>query len=194
MMAAAQMYVYDFDGDGDADVLSSAAHQIGIWWHEQTKDGWVTHEIDKTEVGREIAPARVGGRLLDLEEREGVCVMRSVRAADVPIALKDDNVEVRLSEVGEMTVGYFRFAKGTDLGPALVGLPGDMCQCPHWGYMLEGTLLMRTPSGDHTYEAGQAFYWAPGHAPEALEDCAYVDFSPTAQLQEVLRHIQNAGG
>jgi hypothetical protein len=44
------------------------------------------------------------------------------------------------------------------------------------------------------YEAGQAFYWAPGHAPEALEDCAYVDFSPTAQLQEVLRHIQNAGG
>jgi hypothetical protein len=65
---------------------------------------------------------------------------------------------------------------------------------PHWGYMLEGTLLMRTPSGDHTYEAGQAFYWAPGHAPEALEDCAYVDFSPTAQLQEVLRHIQNAGG
>jgi hypothetical protein len=48
--------------------------------------------------------------------------------------------------------------------------------------------------GDHTYEAGQAFYWAPGHAPEALQDCAYVDFSPTAQLQEVLRHIQNAGG
>ena len=75
-----------------------------------------------------------------------------------------------------MTVGYFRVAKGTDLGPALVGLPGDMCQCPHWGYMLEGTLLMRTPSGDHTYEAGQAFYWAPGHSPEALEDCAYVDF------------------
>lgn len=44
----AQMYVYDFDGDGDADVLSSAAHQIGIWWHEQTADGWITHEIDKT--------------------------------------------------------------------------------------------------------------------------------------------------
>jgi hypothetical protein len=41
----AQMYVYDFDGDGDNDVLSSAAHQIGIWWHEQTADGWKTHEI-----------------------------------------------------------------------------------------------------------------------------------------------------
>ena len=75
----------------------------------------------------------------------------------------------------------------------LAGLPGDMCQCPHRGYLLEGRLLMHTPSGEHTYEAGQAFYWAPGHAPEALEDSAYVDFSPTAQLQEVVRHIQNPG-
>ncbi|MBS0211430.1 MAG: VCBS repeat-containing protein [Planctomycetes bacterium] len=44
----AHMHVYDFDGDGDNDVLSSAAHKIGIWWHEQTPGGWVTHEIDKT--------------------------------------------------------------------------------------------------------------------------------------------------
>jgi hypothetical protein len=43
-----QMYVYDFDGDGDNDVLSSAAHRLGIWWHEQTADGWQTHEIDKS--------------------------------------------------------------------------------------------------------------------------------------------------
>ena len=41
----AHMYAYDFDGDGDADVLNSAAHQQGIWWHEQTKEGWKTHEI-----------------------------------------------------------------------------------------------------------------------------------------------------
>jgi hypothetical protein len=41
----AQMYAYDVDGDGDNDVLSSSAHQDGIWWHEQTPDGWKTHEI-----------------------------------------------------------------------------------------------------------------------------------------------------
>jgi len=43
--ACAQMHVYDFDGDGDNDVLSSSAHQVGIWWHEQTADGWKTHQI-----------------------------------------------------------------------------------------------------------------------------------------------------
>ncbi|MCE9607105.1 MAG: VCBS repeat-containing protein [Planctomycetia bacterium] len=46
--AAAQMFVYDFDGDGDADVLSTAAHQLGMWWHEQTPEGWKTHDIDKS--------------------------------------------------------------------------------------------------------------------------------------------------
>jgi hypothetical protein len=40
-----QMYVYDYDGDGDADVLSTAAHQLGMWWHERTADGWQTHKI-----------------------------------------------------------------------------------------------------------------------------------------------------
>lgn len=43
-----QMYAYDFDGDGDADVLSSSAHAFGIWWHEQTPEGWKTHEIDRS--------------------------------------------------------------------------------------------------------------------------------------------------
>ena len=45
---AAQMMVYDFDGDGDNDVLSSSAHRFGIWWHEQTPEGFKTHEIDKS--------------------------------------------------------------------------------------------------------------------------------------------------
>lgn len=46
---AAQMYVYDVDGDGLNDVLSSSAHKIGIWWHQQQKDGsFVTHTIDNS--------------------------------------------------------------------------------------------------------------------------------------------------
>lgn len=43
--ACAHMYAHDFDGDGDADVVSSSAHAVGLWWHEQTDDGWRTHLI-----------------------------------------------------------------------------------------------------------------------------------------------------
>lgn len=44
--ACAQMAVMDADGDGDQDILSTSAHQYGVWWTEQTADGWVMHEID----------------------------------------------------------------------------------------------------------------------------------------------------
>lgn len=116
--------------------------------------------------------------------------MESMTAADVPVTIEGEGVEVRMSKVGDMTVSFIRLGKGIDLGPALVGLPGDLCPCPHWGYMLEGKLGMHTPDGDHYYETGQAFYWAPGHAPFAVEDCAYVDFSPTAEFEPVIRHLQ----
>jgi len=48
----ADLVVYDVDGDGDADVLSSAAHEYGIWMHEQVRgpDGRIAfrrHEITK---------------------------------------------------------------------------------------------------------------------------------------------------
>lgn len=33
--ACSQMFAFDLDQDGDQDVLSSSAHQYGIWWHEQ---------------------------------------------------------------------------------------------------------------------------------------------------------------
>lgn len=41
----ANMFVWDVDGDGDKDVVSSSAHKYGMWWHEQTNEGWTTHEI-----------------------------------------------------------------------------------------------------------------------------------------------------
>ena len=48
----ANMFVMDVDEDGDEDVLSSSAHNYGVWWHEQKQDAngnaiWQTHEISK---------------------------------------------------------------------------------------------------------------------------------------------------
>jgi len=48
----ANMFVLDADEDGDQDIISSSAHDYGIWWHEQQKDAqgnavWVTHIISK---------------------------------------------------------------------------------------------------------------------------------------------------
>ncbi len=49
----AQMQVYDVNGDGLNDVITSSAHKIGVWWHQQRKgaDGkpeFVEHLIDNS--------------------------------------------------------------------------------------------------------------------------------------------------
>jgi putative membrane-bound dehydrogenase-like protein len=44
----AQMQVFDFDADGDSDVVGSSAHRRGIWFHEQTPEGWKTQLIDQS--------------------------------------------------------------------------------------------------------------------------------------------------
>jgi hypothetical protein len=116
--------------------------------------------------------------------------MRAIARTDLPMAIEGNGVEFRAGPAGENTIAWVRLPAGADLRPALEGLPGGLCQCPHWGYMISGRLVMHTADGDSTFRAGEAFYWAPGHAPEAVEDCEYLDVSPTEELGVVVRHLQ----
>jgi hypothetical protein len=47
---AAHMAIYDVNGDDVADIVASAAHQVGVWWFEQRRVAgartFVKHEID----------------------------------------------------------------------------------------------------------------------------------------------------
>ncbi|MEU8843935.1 hypothetical protein AB0D97_33275 [Streptomyces roseus] len=120
--------------------------------------------------------------------------MTAMTRQDTPVAIEGDGVEVRTHEIGgDLSVGFVRLPQGADLRPAVKGLPDDLCPCPHWGYMLKGRLKMATKDGEEVYEAGQAFYWPAGHAPVALEDCEYVDFSPTDAFMSVIKHIAAQG-
>jgi hypothetical protein len=41
----ADMLVYDVDGDGDSDVITSSAHNYGIWWFESASGEFKQHVI-----------------------------------------------------------------------------------------------------------------------------------------------------
>lgn len=48
---SAHLYAQDWDLDGDNDIIGSSAHEIGIWWYEQSRDDkgsekWTQHLID----------------------------------------------------------------------------------------------------------------------------------------------------
>jgi uncharacterized RmlC-like cupin family protein len=68
----------------------------------------------------------------------------------------------------------------------LKGLPDDSCQCPHWGYVFKGKLTWRFGDRVEVCEAGDAFYAPPGHVPEAEAGSEFIQFSPTAELNETL--------
>jgi hypothetical protein len=61
------MYAVDADGDGDGDVISSSAHDYGLWWHEQARDSagaarWILHTIDdRVSVMHALAAADLDG-------------------------------------------------------------------------------------------------------------------------------------
>jgi hypothetical protein len=63
----ADMYAWDVDDDGDTDVISSSAHNYGIWWHEQKKDAkgaitWERHTIyDKFSQTHALEMADING-------------------------------------------------------------------------------------------------------------------------------------
>ncbi|BBC34817.1 hypothetical protein SGFS_061110 [Streptomyces graminofaciens] len=117
--------------------------------------------------------------------------MTAIKRTDTPVVFEGDGVEVRMQEIGgDLSVAFIKFPAGTDMAPALKGLQDDLCQSPHWGYVFKGRVRMRRKDGSHDYKAGEAFYWAPGHAPEALEDSEFIDFSPTDKFGEVIDHVK----
>ena len=75
---------------------------------------------------------------------------------------------------------------GHSLAPLLRGLPGDSCQCPHWGYLLAGTITVSYADREETYQAGDAFCMTPGHVPAAETGTEFIQFSPREQLAETL--------
>jgi hypothetical protein len=120
--------------------------------------------------------------------------VQSLDRKDFELRVGGGGIEFRTKALGAQTMSWVFFPKGTDMAPALAGLPGGLCQCPHWGYVIRGSLRMKTSNGSQDYKAGEAFYWEPGHAPEALEDVEYVDVSPTDELEHVIAHVTGKAG
>ncbi len=94
------------------------------------------------------------------------------------------------TDVDGYTINFVTFKEEMNHGPLFKGLPGDSCQCPHWGYVIEGRLTFRYADLDEVYEAGDAFYAPPGHVPVAAAGTEYVQFSPAEELRETSEAIQ----
>ncbi len=92
--------------------------------------------------------------------------------------------------LGKISGEYFSLSAGVDTTPLFLGLDGDMCQCPHWGYVIQGELTTTDASGqEETVSASDLFYWPPGHNVRVIADAEIVMFSPQNQHSHVISHM-----
>ena len=116
---------------------------------------------------------------------------------DVPVRIDVPGATARqktdfgdVTGYGKISTEYFSLKAGTDITELLQGLEGDMCQCPHWGYVVQGAITVLYKGGEEeTVRTGDLFYWPPGHSVRADEDTDIVMFSPQKEHSEVIEHI-----
>jgi hypothetical protein len=85
---------------------------------------------------------------------------------------------------------YFTLSAGVDTTPLFQGLEGDLCQCPHWGFVLRGQITTIDADGEQeTVNANDLFHWPAGHNVRVDEDAEIVMFSPQREHTLVIDHM-----
>ncbi len=121
-----------------------------------------------------------------------------IAKADVPTKISVPGATARqvldfgdASPYGKMAGEYFSLAAGTDISPLLKGLEDDLCQSPHWGYLIEGEVTVSYRDGkEETVSGGDLFYWPPGHTVRAGKNAEIILFSPQAEHCAVVDHLK----
>src|SRR4051812_19700468 len=95
---------------------------------------------------------------------------------EIPLEMKVDAIETHGVEWGDQLVRHIELPPGVDFTPLFEGLPGDMCQCPHWGVVQEGSIHVRYADGtEEVTSAGEAYYWPGGHTGWTDEGVTFVE-------------------
>ena len=109
---------------------------------------------------------------------------------DLPALLRAPGTEIRGIPAGDLMLCLIRLEAGVQTSPLFVGLPDDRCQCAHWGYIINGTMRVHRADGTATYEAGESYYWPPGHNLEAVSDVNYLEISPGRDYRALMDHCR----
>lgn len=96
---------------------------------------------------------------------------------------------------GTMGGEYFSLAAGADIAPLLKGLEGDLCQAPHWGYLIDGEVTVTYANdSQEVVSGGDLFYWPPGHTVKVGRDAEVILFSPQNEHGKVIEHLKEKMG
>lgn len=116
---------------------------------------------------------------------------------DIDVKMKVPGVVIRqhtgfgdATGLGKISCEYFSLSKGVDTTSLFMRLEGDLCQCPHWGYVLKGQLVATDAYGnEEVVNANDLYYWPSGHNVKVNEDAEVIMFSPQNEHTHVINHM-----
>jgi len=110
----------------------------------------------------------------------------------------DGPVDSWHDEVDGNAIEFVHFKQDVDSTPMLKGLPNDECPCPHWGYVMKGSVTFTIDGREERLGPGDAFYIPPGHLQRAEAGTEYLQFSPAKEMaaveQQVMQNMQAMQG
>jgi len=102
------------------------------------------------------------------------------------------NTPFRSVQWGDMEVGY-TVAPPVDCEFVSQGLPGGLCPCPHYGYVLKGRVRARYPGTDWPEEVageGDVYFFQSGHILTYEEDSEILELNPAAALVTIMDNTE----
>lgn len=109
---------------------------------------------------------------------------------EIPGAILRQKTNFGEAGSGKMGAEYFSLSAGVDTTQLFIGLEGNMCQCPHWGYLLSGQITTTDANGNkETVNGKELFHWPAGHNIMVDADAEIIMFSPQDEHTHVINHM-----
>ncbi|MBF4997268.1 hypothetical protein IRT45_08875 [Nocardia sp. BSTN01] len=94
---------------------------------------------------------------------------------------------------GDMEVGFTTVHTPVDCTDIYQNLPGGVCPCPHFGYIISGRLRCTYPGTDIPDEVagpGEVYYFPAGHVLVYDEPTNAIEFNPASGLQQLMNAVE----
>lgn len=109
---------------------------------------------------------------------------------DIPGAIARHLPDFGTAAPGPLAAEYFSLATGTDIAPLLKGLQDDACQSVHWGFVIDGDVVVTYTDGKtDRCTTGDVFHWPAGHSVRVERDAELILFSPQYAHAAVMDHM-----
>jgi hypothetical protein len=104
-----------------------------------------------------------------------------------------DGMVAETLELGAMTVARYTLSAGFDSAPLYRSLPGGLCPCDHWVYLVSGELRYRFADGEPlAVRAGDAARVPGGHIADVLVDSILIELTATSEHRRKAAHVAAA--